>query len=267
MEQKIRDRLAALEQETGVRILYAVESGSRAWGFASRDSDYDVRFIYVQPLRRYLSVFPGRDTIELMEQEGLFDLSGWELRKALGLFHKSNPPLLEWLRSPIIYSEPGSFASRLRRLSREYFSPRSCFHHYLSMAAGNFREYLKGDQVRLKKYLYVLRPTLACRWIEQTGEFPPMEFIRLLDEDRLDETVTDEIRALLARKIDGDELGQGPAIIPISRFLERELERLGQIAGQLPVAPRPSPRTLDSVMMACLAESGVERELTPEENP
>ncbi len=175
MEREIRDTLDRIETREDVRVLYAVESGSRAWGFASTDSDWDVRFLYLRRPEWYLSVQRRRDVLEYPLADGL-DVSGWDLKKALGLFAKSNPPLLEWLRSPIVYREAFSAAARLRVLAADYFSPRSCMHHYLSMAEGNYREYLQRDPVRVKKYFYVLRPVLACRWIQMHGTTPPTEF-------------------------------------------------------------------------------------------
>lgn len=164
-----------------MRILYACESGSRAWGFQSKDSDYDIRFIYIHPIEWYLSIHKRRDVIE-KPMDGLLDFSGWDIRKALNLFQKSNPPLLEWLQSPHVYYERFSLAQKMRKISPALFSPKSCLYHYLHMAEGNFRQYLRGDQVKVKKYFYVLRPLLACRWIERYNSMPPMEFGALLED-------------------------------------------------------------------------------------
>src|SRR5271154_5671921 len=143
--------LRRIEQAYDVRVLYACESGSRAWGFASQDSDYDVRFIYVHTRNWYLSIEDRRDVIEEPISDSL-DISGWELRKALRLLRKSNPPLLEWLKSPVVYSQDGEFLAGFRELAAGYYSPVRCFAHYLHMASGNVREYLKGETVWLKKY-------------------------------------------------------------------------------------------------------------------
>ena len=151
----VNRRLDAIEREEGVRVLFACESGSRAWGFASPDSDYDVRFVYAHPRDWYLSIGDQRDVIERPIVD-LYDVSGWDLRKALRLFRKSNPPLLEWLGSPIVYRARTAAAASLRRIATRSFSPRACAFHYLHMAKGNYREYLRADEVPLKKYLYVL---------------------------------------------------------------------------------------------------------------
>ncbi len=180
IKDKTCPRLAEIEQEKQVRVLYACESGSRAWGFPSVDSDYDVRFLYIHPIDWYLSIEEKRNVIERPIDEHI-DISEWEIRKALNLFRKSNPPLLEWLQSPIIYKEQYSAAQNMRALLPEFYSPVACLYHYLHMAHGNFREYLKGETVWIKKYFYMLRPVLACKWIEQDLGPVPMEFEALVD--------------------------------------------------------------------------------------
>ena len=161
MKEEIRKELLRVELQHNIKILFAVESGSRAWGFASTDSDWDVRYIYVHNPDWYLKIEAGKDSQEQILPNDI-DLAGWELKKALRLFRKSNPPILEWLRSPIIYLEQFSLADKLRDLTNIYFNPKSCLHHYLHMAEGNYKEYLQRDNVRVKKYFYVLRPILAC---------------------------------------------------------------------------------------------------------
>lgn len=158
---QISAAISDIERVHQVHVLYAVESGSRGWGFASADSDWDVRFVYVHPRDWYLSIHEGRDVIEEM-RPGDLDLAGWDLRKTLKLLQKSNPPLLEWLYSPIVYREDTEFATSVRALVSLGFSHKHCFHHYLSMAHANNRASLQGERVRAKKYLYVLRPLMAA---------------------------------------------------------------------------------------------------------
>lgn len=136
MLELISAHLDDIETDEHVKIVYACESGSRAWGFPSADSDYDVRFVYVRPVEWYLSLDQKRDVIERPISEGL-DISGWDLRKDLQLFRKSNPPLLEWLGSPIVYRERYSVAAKMRALAEIHYSPSACQHHYLHMARGN----------------------------------------------------------------------------------------------------------------------------------
>lgn len=223
----ILERLNAIEQAELVRILYACESGSRAWGFASPDSDYDVRFIYVHPRDRYLSIHVERrrDVIE-RPIEDLLDINGWDLRKALNLMYKSNPPLFEWLHSPLIYREQPGFRQAMLALTPTYYSPRGCAWHYLHMARGNQREYLRGDVVRLKKYLYVLRPLLAVRWLESGRGVVPMPFDELVTTLIPPGELRDAIDQLLAAKQGGAELAWGPRIPALSDWIVAELARL-----------------------------------------
>lgn len=241
--------LSDISGEENVSILYACESGSRAWGFASPDSDYDVRFLYLRPTEDYLRLRRKRDVIERPISEDL-DVSGWDLGKALLLLQKSNPPLLEWLRSPIVYRERKEFIGLMRELSEEFYSPVSCRYHYLHMAEGNFREYLKMDQVRTKKYFYVLRPLLACRWIERERGPIPMEFEKLVERTVDTQNLREAIADLLTLKKQSGELADGPRITVISDFLESEIIRLRQIVPKK-VDP-PSPERLENFFLEVL---------------
>ena len=222
MFNEIKQALSDFEIKHDIKILYAVESGSRAWGFASTDSDWDVRFIYIHRLDWYLKIDEKKDSLEEILPNDI-DLAGWELKKALRLFRKSNPPMLEWLRSPIVYLQQFSTADKLRDLTKEYFNPKSCLHHYLHMAEGNYRDYLQQDIVRVKKYFYVLRPILACDWIMQTNSMVPMEFNTLLDSQVKDKEIKSEILTLLARKMEGEELNEEPKIQILNDFLEQKI--------------------------------------------
>lgn len=254
----VEQHLQRLEAEHGVTVFYACEAGSRAWGFESQDSDYDVRFLYAHRTGWYLSVAPGRDVIEELLSDGL-DLSGWDLRKALGLLRKSNPPLLEWLRSPVVYRERQDVTDIVRALLPAYFSPIACFHHYLHMARGNYREYLVGERVRLKKYFYVLRPLLACVWLERGLGTVPMEFERLVEGVVEDAALADAIADLLARKRAGGELEWGPRIPEISDYLDAGIERLSAL--EFPVPERPRRPSLDTAfrrILVALHGDGIE---------
>ncbi|MDM5186872.1 nucleotidyltransferase domain-containing protein [Bacillus sp. DX4.1] len=222
MKEKIQFELERIEKENNVKILFAVESGSRAWGFPSKDSDYDVRFVYIHPVDWYLSINEKRDVIEYPINDAL-DISGWDIRKALRLFAKSNPALLEWIRSPIFYSKQSDFPDRLQGMSENDFDPKATIYHYLHMASKNYREFLQGERVKLKKYFYVLRPILACKWLEEKGTLPPVEFERLITELTLDSTIVSEIEDLLVKKKSGVELDVGPKIVVLNEFLEGQI--------------------------------------------
>ena len=221
---EINRRLKQVEIDHGVKIVYAVESGSRVWGFHSPDSDFDVRFLYIRPMAWYLSVRDRRDVIEVPIEDD-FDLSGWDLQKALNLMSKSNPPLFEWFSSPIVY-RTSLIAEQLRKLGKSYFNPRAAIYHYLHMADGNYRTYLQGDNVRLKKYLYVLRPLFCCQWIAKHHRMPPLD-IRELVEAQTD-IPKNEIERLLAAKSAGAELSEGPRIEALNKFIERQLDHFAK---------------------------------------
>lgn len=237
---EVRRRLEAIEREEEVVVLLAVESGSRAWGFASEDSDYDVRFLYLRRPEWYLTIDLERRR-DVLERPILddYDVNGWDLRKALRLFRKSNPPLLEWLQCPIVYAERYSIASGLRARVPTHFDPRAGFHHYLHMARGNYREYLRGDLVWRKKYFYVLRPLLAIRWIESVGGAPPIEFDRLVEATVEDAALRRAIADLVEEKRAGAELDQGPRIPPIGDFIASELQRHEMSSSPPPHAAPP----------------------------
>ncbi|HEY0955273.1 MAG TPA: nucleotidyltransferase domain-containing protein [Roseateles sp.] len=222
MRATVLDNLAALERQHQVKVLFACESGSRGWGFASPDSDYDVRFIYVNQLPWYLTVEPGRDVIEL-PISGELDINGWDLRKTLQLLRDSNPTLLEWLRSPIVYQQEAEWVARLGSLAQEGFSAVRAYHHYVSMAKKNLREHLYGETVRYKKYLYVLRPLLAARWIREGRGVPPMRFAELASQTLTDRTVLADVNALLEVKMRAGESATSPRWEAIHDFIEAEL--------------------------------------------
>ncbi|WDF78812.1 nucleotidyltransferase domain-containing protein [Mucilaginibacter sp. KACC 22773] len=228
MKQIILQKLLELEQSENIKILYACESGSRAWGFASPDSDFDVRFIYSRPANDYLSIVEMPDVVGLPVNEVL-DIGGWDLKKTLKLFMKSNAPLYEWLQSPIVYRQDDVFADELRSLMPGYFSLRSAGNHYLSMAHNTLRNDLQAEEVKLKRYFYALRPALACRWIVEKQTVPPMEFdkLRVLLADN---KIQDAIDVLLAQKQMADEKAM---IKPVNILNEWLADTLNQCREQL----------------------------------
>ncbi len=227
VRKKIMKRLREAEAEHDVTILHAIESGSRAWGFASPDSDYDVRFIYAHPKEWYLAfdIERRRDVIEYPIIDEI-DCGGWDIKKALYLFTRTNGALLEWLNSPIIYMQHGKFAEKLSALALKRINYIALCYHYSHMARGNAREYLLKDKARLKKYFYVLRPLLAIRYIESDLGVPPVEFEKLV-ETVAPERIKPGIAKLLELKRRTSELGYGEPIHEINEFIRSELERHG----------------------------------------
>ena len=229
MRKTILEKLDEIEKRENIRILHCIESGSRAWGFASPDSDYDVRFIYVRPKDFYLRLDKTRDVIEWQLDETL-DINGWDVQKALTLLHKSNPTLFEWNSSPIVYKTTEEW-QKISAIINRYFVAKSGLYHYLSTAKSNYREYLKGDMVRLKKYFYVLRPLLACKWILAEGTPPPMLFRTLMDK-YLAEELKPDVENLLDMKMNTPEIGEGKRIDRINDYLDRNIADIeGIIAG------------------------------------
>ena len=228
-KQEIMRRLHAAEKKHDVKILYACESGSRAWGFASPDSDYDVRFIYARKQDWYLSfdVERKRDVIEYPIVDEI-DCSGWDIRKALYLFTRTNGALLEWLKSPIVYIESGPFAQAIRDYAPKALNSTALCYHYSHMARSNAKEYLfNEDQVKLKKYFYVLRPLLAIRYLETLKLPPPVEFAKLVDAVAPD-IIKPGIDKLLDLKRNAPEVGYGPPVPEINQFIQEELDRHGE---------------------------------------
>lgn len=250
MEAIIKEKLKELEQEENVKILLAVESGSRAWGFPSPNSDYDVRFVYVRPQKEYLRLDRGRDVIERPICDEL-DINGWDLDKTLKLLHAANPTVFEWFSSPIIYKET-EFGAPFRERIGKYFSAKRSLYHYLSMAESNNREFLKGDLVKAKKYFYVLRPILACRWVLEKGCPPPMLF-RHLVEDQLDAEIRPEVERLLEQKMVLPELKEIKRIERVNDYIETQL---AEIRGRIATLPDSPPPAWDELNEILLAESG-----------
>jgi len=219
----IEDALTDLAGRHNVKILFAVESGSRAWGFPSPDSDYDVRFVYVHPMDWYLSISRGRDVIELPISDDL-DINGWDIRKALGLLLKPNPVMLEWLSSPIRYDWDDAICERLVQFARSTTHRTACLHHYLRIGETQLARHVEGQrEVNLKKYFYVLRPALAIRWIRHHPEIaPPMNLQELTAGLDIDAGALEEMGRLLALKAQSNEMGSGPRVEQLDTLVASE---------------------------------------------
>jgi predicted nucleotidyltransferase len=253
MQTRIAAALAALEAEHNIRILYACESGSRAWGFPSPDSDYDVRFIYVHALDWYLGLDEGPDTLNFPVDDEL-DLAGWELRKTLRLLRGSNAALFEWLQSPIVYHEVPGFRARLAPLLPLAFNGKAGLYHYLGQLRRGVEEDLVGEEVRLKRLFYALRSALAARWIRGKYALPPMEFapLRAVLPAEL-QGVVDELLAQKAHSNDKTTVARPSALI---EFLVAEYAA-GQVAREGLAVARPTGlgEALDAVLRQQVART------------
>ncbi len=251
MQQRIIDQLRDIEVREDVRVLYACEAGSRAWGGDASDSDYDVRFIYVHRPEWYLSIFTRRDVIEQPIDAGL-DLNGWDMVKALNLFRRSNPSILEWLSSDMVYMEHDQWSAQLHTWSEQAFSPKVCMYHYLSMAKSNFRSYLQGEQVRIKKYMYVLRPLLACSWIHDKRTFPPLAMDTLIQYGLHDEALRNDVNELLQRKRSGHLHGVEASLPRVRQFIDQMINEMERCATEMPVSTGIADHQLDELFRATL---------------
>ncbi|MGB0696231.1 MAG: nucleotidyltransferase domain-containing protein [Rhodospirillaceae bacterium] len=224
---EIETELARIEAEHQVQILFAIESGSRAWGFPSPDSDYDVRFVYVHRRDWYLTIWPGRDVIERPISDDL-DIGGWDLKKALGLMMKPNPVLYEWLSSPIRYRWRQADCDKLVAFSQKPAHSSACLYHYLHLGRRQTKLHFgdgDGGTVRLKKYFYVLRPALAIRWMRlRPDDIPPMNIQQLVNGLEMDPALVDQIDALITRKATLAESREVERFPDLERFMAEEFD-------------------------------------------
>jgi uncharacterized protein len=224
---EIDARLDGVEREHGVRIGFAIESGSRAWGFPSPDSDYDCRFVYVRSAGDYMALYPARDVIET-PMTPVLDVNGWDLQKALKLLVAGNAVIVEWLTSPIVYRADAGFRQRFLALAHDIGERRAFAMHYLHLARRQLPLITDDPQnAPLKKIFYVLRPALALRWLRcHPGEpLAPMHFPTLCEGADLTAGLRDDIAELLAKKAVTRELGTGPVPASIHETILTELGR------------------------------------------
>ncbi len=200
MTEKIKKYLFDIEKDKEIKILLACETGSRAWGFPSPDSDYDVRIIYKHKKDWYLSLFEEKDSIELMLDNNEIDISGWDLRKSLRLLWKSNPPFLERIQSPIIYQADQAFLKEINEVAKETYSRITTIHHYLSMGKKAFEEVSNKEKYKLKRFFYALRASVACLWILEREDIPPIEFGKMLNGLDIAYNLTERIYELIKLK-------------------------------------------------------------------
>lgn len=199
--QNIKQVLEQIESDYKVKILYACETGSRAWGFPSPDSDYDIRFIYRHERDWYLSLNNKKDTIEFMKDD--LDITGWDLRKCLKLLKKSNVPLIERFQSPIEYYSKEDFEKNFKKLIRKYYSPIASFYHHYSLAIKFWEELKEENEIRLKSYFYLTRSLLSCNWIIKDNTVLPMHIEGLMKY--IDDESKNYLRQLIALKASVNE--------------------------------------------------------------
>ena len=228
MKEKIVAALRQLETERDCRMLFAVESGSRAWGFASPDSDYDVRAVYVKPLDWYLQINePSTDTITAMLPDDL-DVVAWDLRKFLQHLNKSNESVMEWLASPIVYMDCG-LLSEFNGLLPNCAAPAHIAFHYASMFRHAMANRTPDGMISVKKLCYALRANLCVRWTVEKGSMPPTAFASVVGGLTFSSDQRQAIDRLLALKSGAREADR---ILPdpsLDDLLQDRFEELHQI--------------------------------------
>lgn len=244
----ILDKISEIQQKENITILHAVESGSRAWGFASPDSDYDVRFIYVRNRNDYLRLEKMRDVIE-WEINDVYDINGWDITKTLRLLHNSNPTVFEWIHSPVVYSS-NEIIKELTPQIDSFFSCKSGIYHYISTALSNSK-YLKDNNIKLKKYFYVIRPVLACRWILENKTPPPVLFQQLVDTVA-DDNIKPVIAELVHIKTEVPETEKGKHIPELDLYIENSIIEIRKYADSMKDDKKRDWKELDEMFLKCL---------------
>ena len=233
--KEIQDYLRRLEVEHNIQILYAVESGSRAWGYSSDDSDYDIRFIYLHPLDYYLRIDKPRDVIEHHEED--MDVVGWDLKKAMHLLWKSNPSMYDWLQSPTVYRESAEIR-QIRDVAYETYSPVPAFFHYLELLRSTYTRYLSRKKVEIKRYMYAIRPAMALEYLRTYNRQPPVNIYTMKAALSLSGDVSDAINDLINQKRNGFEREIVPRIKVLDDYIQYErdlaLERKKDVPSMSP---------------------------------
>lgn len=254
MEEKIMQYLNEIEKEKSIKILLACETGSRAWGFPSPDSDFDIRIIYVHKKDWYLSLSEKKDSIEQMFENNDIDITGWDLRKSLRLLQKSNPPLLERIQSPILYKAEEGFLLEINELAESQYSRIATIHHYLSMAKKFLEELRENEEYKLKKFFYALRSATACKWIIDREEMPPIEFPKMLDGLNIENDLIDRIEELIKIKANISESYLHKGEFALMNFIESCINSADEKRNTLP-SSKGNTKDLDSFFLKILSKN------------
>lgn len=260
---QISNHLREIEEQYNVKILFAVESGSRAWGFASKDSDWDVRFIYVHEPEWYFHIEEQKDTIEQMFPDEV-DASGWDLKKALRLFKRSNPSFFEWIHSPIIYEMDETFIDEIKKMEDEYFDADKAMFHYNHIYKKHNDRYITENGLPLKRFLYYLRGILVCKWLTDKGTVPPVRFSELVDTTIEDENIKKKIEHLLEQKKQSKEHNLEPVDEELFSWAENWAEYYNQKVEKL----RPEKKiSSDEQLNKLMYDTVLRKASEPDEQP
>lgn len=249
MENEIIAKLEKIQKCEGFEILFACESGSRAWGFASSDSDYDVRFVYLRKSEQYLRLKALRDVCEA-EMNEIYDINGWDLKKFFTLLLGSNPAIFEWANSPIVYKTSAKW-EKIAEILPDFLDCKKLLFHYYNTAKNHVRMYLQDEQVLYKKYLYALRPLLACRWLLARNKAVPMDF-RELCAAVLPGNLQGAINELLSIKQSSQKSQNGARIAQIDDFIAAEFRQIKLEMEKYPKGKKPDESVLDKLFVEFL---------------
>ena len=252
MKAKILQRLSEIESRYDVKVLLAVESGSRAWGFASKDSDYDVRFVYVHRKEWYLKLIEGRDVIEELDPDGVMDFAGWDLKKALLLMGKGNCGFAEWLNSPTIYRKDEEFFQKMNTLQKDYFRKISAVNHYYHMAMNHNKRYLEKRGCEMKRFMYHLRGLLAAKWAAIHGTYPPVLFEELMEKMVEEENIKNEIGKLVELKRESREHNTTIVNDDLVNYANRIAAEIEPMLGSFPEDKTQDYKKLDDFFLNIL---------------
>ena len=242
----VPQKLKEIEKEYGIRILYAAESGSRAWGTHAPDSDFDVRFIYIRPREDYLRLEQMRDVLEFPIEDG-WDMAGWDLKKMLQLLHNANSQIYEWFASPVVYLDDG-FSHRIRSLLEEYFSVKTAVYHYLHQADMKMKQQKHAEPTKVKHYLYRFQHLAAAQWILAQHTPTPVSFRELMK--LFPEEIRQEAFALLQKKTIPPQTPLMPHSPFLDAWLQEERDRISQFMEQLPREPEKPWEPLDRFFLS-----------------
>lgn len=257
MKDIILERLSEIESRYDVKILLAVESGSRAWGFASKDSDYDVRFVYIHRKDWYLQLIEGRDVIEELDPDGVLDLAGWDLKKALLLLGKGNCAFAEWLNAPITYYRDEEFFNSISNLMNEYFRKISAVNHYYHMAMNHDKRYLEKRGCEMKRFMYHLRGLLAAKWAAIHGTYPSVLFEELVEKMVEEENIKNEIGKLVELKRESREHNTTIVNDDLVNYANGIAEDINSILGSFPDDKTQDFKKLDEFFLNILNSNDI----------
>ena len=252
MKANILERLSEIESRYDVKVLLAVESGSRAWGFASKDSDYDVRFVYIHRKEWYLQLLEGRDVIEELDPDGVMDFAGWDLKKSLLLMGKGNCGFAEWLNSPTIYCRDDDFFQGISTLKSDYFRKISAVNHYYHMAMNHDKRYLEKRGCEMKRFMYHLRGLLAAKWAAIHGTYPPVLFEELMEKMVEEENIKNEIGKLVELKRESREHNTTIVNDDLVNYANRIAAEIESMLGSFPEDKTQDYKKLDDFFLNIL---------------